>query len=423
MSEFELFKRLTIALFAGFLVGVERGWAERAIEEGKRVAGIRTFGLMGFLGALSALLAHEFGVVFFGFAFASFTLMIAASYWLERKKVHDYGITTEVAAILTYCFGAVAMQGYLTVAAGGAVITAFILGMKPRLHELLSKLGPNEIYGTLKLLLISVVLLPVLPNRGYGPWAALNPYEIWWMVVLIASISFVGYVAMKLAGTRRGLLLTAVTGGLASSTAVALNYARLGRKRPQMHVLLAASVIAASSTMFPRMLLVGTLVQPDLFQPFVLPLATMALAGIAMAAWYARSSASEVQDGEMLIDNPFEIKPALQFGLLLALIMVLAKALQASLGDLGIYVLAAVSGLSDVDAITLSLGRLSHSDLALDVAAAAIVLAALVNTAVKALIVIVIGGGKMARIVGAGSAVLVLVGALTMGLSIMLGVA
>ncbi len=405
----DVFVHLWVALAVGLLIGVERGWQERSAAEGSRVAGIRTFGLMGLLGGLWALLAERLGDVLLGFAFVAFAGVVIVAHLRDVRLDRDVGITTVIAALVTFALGALAARGEPIIAAACGVLTATLLSLKPLLHHWLEKLEAKELYGALKLLLISVVLLPVLPNESYGPWGALNPYRIWWFVVLIATISFAGYFAMKIAGTRRGVMLTSLLGGLASSTAVTLSLARLGRQR-DLQCILAAGILAAAGTMFPRILLEVAIVNPTLLLQLTLPMILMMFASYGTVLWFWRQRRGE-ESTELPLRNPFEIRPALQFGLLLVVIMLLTEALQIWMGEAGIYLLALVSGLADVDAITLSLADMARGDLAADVAAQAIVLAAMMNTLVKGIMAFAIAGiGLGGRVLSAFGIVLALGG-------------
>lgn len=385
---------LAIALAAGLLVGVERGWQYRRAQESEQFAGIRSFGLIGLLGGLWALLAEELGELLLGFAFLGFGAVIFMILLLERRGTGSQGVTTLVAALVTFALGALAVAGQQVVAAGGAVITTLLLSLKPVLHRWVRRLEAVELNAALKLLLISVVLLPVLPDRGFGPWQALNPYTLWWMVVLIATLSFSGYVAMKAVGPRRGTLLTGLLGGLVSSTAVTVSLARLARRAEQAPVL-AAAILAACATMFPRMLVEVAVVNPALLGAVAGPLAAMTALTVLAVGWlWRRQGGPGGPTGkQVVVSNPFELWPAVQFGLLLAAVMFLAVALRHWLGETGVYLLAASSGLADVDAITLSLSRLALADLPPEVAARGVVLAAGVNTLVKALLAVWIGRG------------------------------
>lgn len=411
MTVEDLFLRLGVALFAGLLIGLERGWQRRDDAEGSRPAGLRTFGLIGLAGGLWALLGRELGALVLGLAAVVLGLVLAVTYWIEARERRQFSATTQAAAFVVFALGALAVEGHLAVAAGGAVVTALLLGLKPPLHGWIKRLTETELRGVLKLLLISVVVLPVLPNRGYGPWEALNPYTMWWMVVLIAGISFIGYVAVRVLGARYGLLLTGFAAGLMASTPLALAFARIGRREPGRAAVLAAGILAAASTMFPRALVVASVLHAPLASRLAAPLLAMMVAGYALAAWWWRESAGHEAGETPPIRNPFEMGPALRFGILLAVVMLLARALEHWVGDIGLYALATASGLTDVDAITLSLAGLAASGTALGVAATGIVIATIANTVFKAMLVIAVAGHGLAWRVGGSALVMVAAGA------------
>ncbi|MEJ2176243.1 MAG: MgtC/SapB family protein, partial [bacterium] len=355
-EEQQILYRLGAALAIGLLIGVERGWHEREAKEGARIAGVRTYGLVGLLGGGMALIAETFGALVMGLAFVGLAGLLAAVYVENlRRGRADVGITSLVAALLTFALGALAAMGEVVIAAASAVLTALLLGYKPQLHRWVNALEGDELRAGIKLLLISVVLLPILPNRGFGPWEALNPYAIWWMVVLIAAISFVGYFAVKIGGAARGTVFTGLAGGLASSTALTLHFSRLAARDPALVRVLATGILLACGTMFPRMLLVASLLNRELFQPLLVPALAMAACVYAPALFTLRRQ-SRVQSYEASpLRNPLDLRTALGFGLLLAVVMLLGKALQELSGEAGVLVLAAASGVADVDAITLSL--------------------------------------------------------------------
>ncbi len=399
-DEQQAFYHLSVALAIGLLIGVERGWKEREAEEGERIAGVRTYGLIGLLGGASGLLAVHLGPFTLGFVFLGLAAALATAYVLNPRRVHDLSITGLVAELLTFVLGALAAMGEVAIAAAVGVVATLLLSYKPLLHRWVSALEANELRAGIKLLLISVVLLPILPDRGYGPWQALNPYAIWWMVVLIAAISFVGYFAIKIGGARRGTLFTGLFGGLASSTAVTLHLSRLSRREATMAPLLATGILLACGTMFPRMALVATVLNPDLFRLLIVPAAVMALLAYLPALVYWRSGRHKESGMTSPIENPLELRAALTFGVLLALVMVFGKALQTWFGEAGVLALAAASGIADVDAITLSLARMTQDDLALSVAAIGVLIAASVNTLVKGGMASAIGGRSIGFRVG-----------------------
>ena len=392
---------MSVALAIGLLIGLERGWEEREAEEGKRIAGVRTYGLIGLLGGASALLVKFTGMLTLGLAFVGLAGVLTTVYVVNlRRGNEDVGITSLVAGLVTFLLGALAAMGEVAIAAASAVITTLLLSYKPLLHRLLTSLEAKELRAGIKLLLISVVLLPILPNKGYGPWQVLNPYAIWWMVVLIAVISFVGYFAIKIGGARRGAAFTGLFGGLAASTAVTLHFSRMSRQDEAMTPMLAMGILLACGTMFPRMLLVASVLNPDLFKPMLVPTMVMALIVYPTALLYWRSQTNNTTDMTSFLKNPLELNTALTFGLLLALVLLLGKGMQVWFGEAGVLAIAAASGVADVDAITLSLARMSQNDLALRMAAMGVVIAAAVNSLVKGGMATIIGGRDIGVRVG-----------------------
>ena len=384
---------LALALVVGLIIGLERGWKDRTVEEGKRIAGVRTFGLIGLLGGLWALLANTIGPVLFGFAFLAFAILMAISHYAEARDNKDYGVTTLVATLIAFALGALTITGERALAGSAAVITAVLLSAKPILHRWLERIEPDELNAALKLLLISVVVLPVLPNTGYGPFAALNPYEIWWLVVLLAALSFVAYAAIKIGGPERGIFVTALLGGLASSTAVSVHLARLSASFGPNSIL-AAGVLIASATMFVRVLAVLAIIDRGLSLALAVPFITMA--GVLLAAAALALRKNDAQPIETVkLRNPVELSQAVKFAALLTGILVLSEAVRTSMGEAGIYALAVVAGLADVDAMTLSLARMTPQELPISAAVLACMIVTTVNTLTKGIMVRTIGGNKL----------------------------
>lgn len=407
---------LGIALAVGLLIGIERGWQEREAREGERVAGMRTYGLMGLLGGIAALIATHATIYLLGFAFLGLAIVLSTAYAVNLGRVEDAGITSLIAGLLTFSFGALAVLGQVTAAAAAAVMTTLLLGFKPVLHRWLQQLTQQELRAGLKLLLISVVVLPILPNQGYGPWQALNPYELWWMVVLVAAIAFSGYAAMKIAGRATGVVITGLFAGLASSTALTLQFSRLARRQEEMTALFASGILFACGTMFPRMLLLAILINPSLLPRMLVPTTLMALIVFLPGLVFWMRGAWQAPQHQAPLPNPLELKVALRFGVFLALIMLLAKGLKEVSGETGVLLLAALSGLTDVDAITLSLSRMSHAELAVDLAVAGIVAASAVNSVVKAVLATSIGGKQLGLKVGVPLLLAAAIGLLTVWL-------
>lgn len=393
--------QLAVALLLGALIGLERGWEARAREPGKRIAGIRTHALTGLLGAISALLSQTLTAWVFPVMLLGLAGVTLVSYRARAPESGDYSITGIIGLLLTFCFGAMVVAVDMTLAAAAAVITALILDNKQEIHGALNKLQAHELDAGLKLLLITVVMLPLLPDQGMGPGDVLNPYEIWWMVVLIASVSFVGYFAIRVGGTEKGILFTSLFAGLSSSTALTLHFARQSRYSPGLAPMYGAGILIACGTMFPRILIYGAIINHKLLPALTWPVVTMAAILYLAAAviWLTHRHHIRVDQPE-LNQNPLDLKSALVFGVLLTVILVLGEWLREWLGDLGIYVLAATSGITDVDAITLSLTRMSLESIAAATAVLGIVIAASVNNLVKSVMAATIGTGRLGVLVG-----------------------
>jgi len=400
MTELENFKLLGIALAIGLLIGLERGWRTRDQDEGMRVAGLRTYGMISLLGGLSGILAQQVNTYFMGFVFLGLTSVLLLAYSKSLDKFKDYSITGTIASLITFTLGALTVFGHITLAAASAVILTSLLGFKPLLHGWLKKLEQHELHATLKLLLISVVILPILPNQNYGPWAAFNPYHIWWMVVLIAGISYLGYFAIKIVGNQHGPVLTGALGGLVSSTAVTLNLSKLSTQYPNMENVLAAGILTACATMFVRTLLLTSIMNPTLFGVLLPALLVMSIFTYFVAFLLWKNGREFRATEQITLENPFQLGMALKFGAFLVVIMLLSNLLKIYFGDMGTYFLAATSGLADVDPITLSISEMSNGGLNVSVAAKAILIAVSVNSGIKSIFSWVVGSLALAVRVG-----------------------
>lgn len=393
--------QLATALLLGALIGLERGWEARNKEPGERIAGIRTHALTGLLGAIAAVLSQTLTVWAFPVMLLGLIGVTLVSYRTRAPETRDYSITGIVGLLLTFSFGAMVVAVDMALAAACAVITALILDNKAEIHGTLNRLQSHELDAGLKLLLITVVMLPLLPDQGMGPGGVLNPYQIWWMVVLIASVSFVGYFAIRVGGAEKGILFTSLFAGLSSSTALTLHFSRESQRSVALTPIYAAGILIACGTMFPRILIYGAIINRALLPALMWPVVTMAVVLYLGAAviWLRHRRHIQVEQPE-LNQNPLDLKSALVFGVLLTVILVLGEWLRQWLGDLGIYVLAATSGITDVDAITLSLTRMSQDSIAAGTAVLGIVIAASVNNLVKSAMAATIGTRRLGLLVG-----------------------
>jgi len=411
-SELEPWWRFGAALLIGALIGLEREFVQQRSGE-REFGGIRTFSLLSLGGAAAAALAQQFGVAVFVAAYAAMVLMILSSFVGEMIRAKEEGITTEVAGVLMPLIGAMAVWGRVEIAAALGVITAFLLSLRPRLHGMVRGMSDEDLRATLEFALISAVILPVLPNRGFGPYEVLNPFQIWLLVVLVSGIGFFGYLLMKLLGPERGIGLTAVLGGLVSSTATTVSFAGRSRQEAGLSPLLTRGILLASAVMFPRVLVWVAAVHRPLLPLVRLPMSVMFLADLAVAAliWRRGRTAPGPEQPKVELANPLKLRTAITFGLVFAVVLVAVRAANEFFGSAGVYAASALAAITDVDSITLSTAQLAgRAELDLRVAATAIVLASLINTAAKGVMAWTLGSPQLRRSVAIGFGAVVLSG-------------
>jgi len=409
MDQVHLFQRLGLALAIGLLVGLERGWQSREESEGERTAGIRTYALTGLLGGISAALSSLGSPMFLPVALVAFTGGFTLFSWLEATHERNFSVTGVVAGMLTFALGAYAVLGDETVAAAAAVTMTILLALKAPLHSWLRGLTWLEIRAVLILLAMTFLLLPILPDRPIDPWGAVNLATVWKLAILIAGVSFVGYVAVRLLGEKAGIAVTALAGGLTSSTATTLSLARLGKDHAEATPLLAGGILLSGLTMMVRVLVIVGVLNPRLIGDLAPPIVAAAAVLLAASAYFMLGHGKgDAPAPPLTLSNPFDPMAAVKLAALIALIMLLAKIASDQLGAYGVMLVAAISGLADVDAVSLSMARLAPSSLTFPTAATAILIAVASNTIVKAIMTASVGGRKLGVAVGVVSGLAVL---------------
>jgi uncharacterized membrane protein (DUF4010 family) len=397
-----------IALLIGALIGVER---EKRKSEDLEGIGLRTFILFALVGAVAGFLSRGGGVPWVLLAaFLPVSALLFAGYFLvARAQDGAFGLTTEIAAVAVFLLGAMTMLGHRELAIGLGVVTAATLAYKQPLHGLVAKLGWDDVYAGVRLLVATFIILPLLPDRTLDPWDALNPYKLWLLVILISSLSLVGYVATRWLGTGRGTVLTGITGGLVSSTAVTLSFARRSRDEPAAAAALACGILLAWAVMFGRVVVLVLAVNVGLVYPLLPPFAAMGLLTL-LAAWlFYRRGGESAGARDVPLKNPFSLTAAAHFAVAFAAVLLLVKVTQFYFPGGGVYVVAALAGLTDVDAITLSMAEYAKANPP-TVAAIAVVIAAISNTLVKCGMVATLGGPALRRPVLLATAGVILVG-------------
>jgi len=382
-----------VSLALGLLIGLER---ERKPD---MKAGLRTFGLVAMFGTLAALLAESSGsgwLVAVGLLLVGGMMIVAHA--VDESNDGDPGTTSVVALLIAYGLGVLVWYRQGTLAVMLAIATTVLLYFKTQLEGFTKQLTHRDLISVLQFAVLSFIILPILPNEDFGPYAAFNPHEIWWMVVLISGLSLAGYAALRLIGTRFGAPLLGLFGGLASSTATTLVFARRSHEEPGLVRLAAVVIVLANLVVLVRLLLVTGAVAPQLLQPLAIVLGFGFAAGAIVALFEWRSLGSTGEPPMPEVGNPTELKTALSFGLLYGVVLMLSAWLQDIAGNSGLYFVALASGLTDVDAIALSTMRLfSLERLTETQAVTAIGLAALANLTFKTALVVSLGGGALAR--------------------------
>ncbi|WP_234697139.1 MgtC/SapB family protein [Nitrosophilus alvini] len=391
--EYSIIKSLLIALVLGFVIGMQRTLAHMQ-QNRIPFAGSRTFALICLLGYLSGWM-QEYIENIVPLAISILGVLIAISYYIKAAIGGKKGITTQIAALITYFLGLMIYYDLENYAVFLGVLIVILLDIKPRLQRFESHLTAADINAAILLMAMSFVVLPVLPDRMMGPYNLFNPYKTWLMAVIIAAISFVGYAAIKILGNKRGVFLTGAFGGLISSTAVSITLSKLYNFQKEYISNYAGGIAIACTFMYLRVLFEAAVIYPGLAEKLVPAFAGAALAGFGFSYYFYRfSRTAEISfENSAIMKNPLQLSEAIKFGILFGLIYGAIAFVKTKYGDVGVYVVSFFSGITDVDAITLSLSELSREQkLHLSVSMNGIVIASVTNSIVKLGIVYWLGG-------------------------------
>lgn len=382
LSQSDFFRRLLVVTGIGFLLGLEREYNARKSGQ-EEFAGVRTFifiAVLGFIGGLMYALGFAW---LLGGAFLSVLLLVMISYYSTAGK-GDVGGTTEVAAILTFFLGLTAYMGYVEESLVITVGVLVILSSKFRLHKAIGSITPGEMYDFIRFVVLAVLIFPFLPDENYGKSGVINPHEIGLVILLISGIGFVGYLLMKFLGSKTGILVTGILGGLVSSTAVTWVFSKKSRDNVSLSNECATAIMAANSVMVLRVLVLVFLFNRNLLLEMVLPLAIILAAAAGITYFFNRLADTDVPaQADLKKESPLQLKGSLFFGLVYTFILWMVSYSSERYGNEGILVSSAISGITDIDAITISVSRLAGATIDLSVAQSAILIAAISNTVVK----------------------------------------
>lgn len=421
MEPYETHLGLAVALAVGLLVGLER---EQTKPErgGSQLGGIRTYPLFALIGAL-ATLVEPASMWLPLVALGGVITLVAISYAGEVKRDGDHGMTTEASVVAVYLLGALAtsrgvvepMGDRLILVAGVGVALTFLLSSKQLFHKLAGRVSREDYYATIKFLIVAVIVLPLLPDRTFGPLEAINARTLGLLVVTISGLSFLGYVAMKLYGAKRGLLLGAAFGGLVSSTAVTLSFANRTKTEPKLAPVAAGAIAVAWTIMLGRVAVLVIIIDPALLRTLAVPLGAMIVAALlGLLVTFRRVDGDKT---ELDLKNPFELGSAIKVTLVFAIVMFAMKAAQHYAGAQGLYLASALGGTTDVDAVTLSSAKLAKDGLEPLVATVSILIAIAVNTIVKTGLAIGVGGWLLGKRVVVVGVLVIVAGAAALGVA------
>ena len=406
---FIIFQKLIIAVLIGVLIGLEREHSKPANE--KTFAGVRTFPLISILGFVAALISSVTSFWIYFAIFIGYSSLITAAYIFSAKFGRPGG-TTEISTILVFILGSLVYWNYVVLAAIIAVVVATFLTLKIQLHRFVGKVSEEDLYATIKLAIITVIILPLLPNREIGPLNILNPQMIWLMVIFISGISFIGYVFVKIFGQNKGIPITGLMGGLVSSTAVSYSFSKKSKENNEIAKNFGLGILLASTVMYPRIFLIVLVLNSALINSVWLPLTLFTLTNVVVCYFMSKKINSSRSQHEIDLKNPFKLKSALLFGLIFAIMIFLAKTAEIYLGKNGIYAASAFGGLASIDAIIVSLTQLTYHKLNGNVIAIAVIIVVISNSVFKGIITLIWGTRELSKQVIKGLGIVSLIGVL-----------
>ncbi len=403
----EVVGNLAVSGLAGLAVGIEREWSGKASGPHARFAGVRTFFLLGLLGGVAGWLTTEVDpAVSVVMLTGGVALTIAAYVMAARRGADEVDGTTEAAALVVLALGYLAGLGHARIASGVVAVVVLALAEKGRIQGLVRRIGEREMLAALQFAVLALVVLPLLPPGPYGPYDAIRPRELWGLVLIFSGLNFVGYLARRAVGATHGYGVTGLLGGLVSSTAVALTFSRQSRQTPELAGPLGIGVVAASTVLLVRVLLITVVLNSRVtveLLPYLAPPGAVGAGYLAAILLRRRSSAVEP---EARLQSPLRLWSAIQMAAAFQLVLLAVPLARDIWGTPGVLTSAAVLGLTDMDALTFSMTRLAGTSGMVDVAAKAIAIGILANTVLKLALTLALGSVPFRRVASVGLALL-----------------
>lgn len=398
-----------ISMGIGLIIGLEREYDK--LKEEKGVAGIRTFPIVTILGFTLGILTEFFSVWLLIVGLGAFILFIAYTNFSQKHEEYGHGLTTDLALIATFVLGIIVSVQHYRDAIATAVIVVTLLSLKARFRSVISNITSEELFAFIKFSIIALLILPFLPNKTYGPDDLINPFDIGSIIVIVSFLNFIGYFLVKFVGSKKGIILTAILGGLISSTAVAWNYASRSKESPELSKKYSAGIIVASAIMFPRLAMLAYIFNTALLKYIALPFGLLTLVCIIATVLLMRVD-NHKPDTNIKLGNPLNMVNAIGFGILYLVILFAVFYSNQFFGESGLYYSALIAGLADTDAITISMAKFSIEGEKLKLASSVIIAATISNMLVKLGITLLKGSKTTGKLVGFAFGTVVFIGVL-----------
>lgn len=382
LSQGDFLIRLLVAIGIGAVIGLERQF--RAMKENSQgFAGVRTFVFLALLGFIAALFYYLLSPWIYVALFIGVSMLIASTYWVSASK-GDRGATTEFSSLLAFILGSLTFIGFIEISLMITVLIVLVLSSKFRIRSIVGMITAEELYDFIRYVVIALLIFPFLPDQTYGPYDVINPKEIGWVVILTSGLGFLGYILTKFLGASKGILIGGIVGGLISSTAVTWIYAKKSQENENLSTNCATAILAASSIMFIRVLIWTFIFNKILFNALIPGIGLLFISAIGVTLYlFWKGKNKPVQDAEMPPSKPLDLKGAVVFGIIYVLILLVVSYANENLGDRGTLISSAIAGFSDIDAITISISKLTGESLELGIGSFAILIAVISNTLVK----------------------------------------
>ncbi|MFN3760910.1 MAG: MgtC/SapB family protein [Algoriphagus aquaeductus] len=382
LSQMDFLIRIAVALGIGGVIGLERQYSAMK-ENSSGFSGVRTFSILVLLGFAGGIFYHVFSPWVYGVILLGVVILQATSYWYTATQ-GDRGLTTELSSVFAFILGTLVLNGLIEISLFITVILVVVLSSKFRIKTIVGKITAEELYDFIRFVVLALLIFPFLPDETFGPYQVLNFREIGWVVLLTSGLGLVGYILTKFLGANRGILVSGLVGGLVSSTAVTWVFAQKSKENPSLSSSCATAILAASSIMTIRVLIWTFIFNLALFEKLLFPVLIVFLAGLGITVYIFAKRKNELMDDQLIpLKKPLDLKSALVFGAIYSAILLLVSYANENLGERGTFISSAIAGISDIDAITISVSKLAGNQLIMQIAGISILIATISNTLVK----------------------------------------